>query len=46
MTHIVVRADLLGRDRLDVIARTASLQPVTESGDMHIYRLREVRILA
>ena len=40
VTHIVVHVDLVGRDRLDAITRTASLQPVAESGDIHIYRLR------
>ena len=40
VTHIVVHAELFGRDRFDAIARIASLQPVAESGDIHIYRLR------
>lgn len=44
VTHIVVHVEefsgMFGRDRLEAIARIASLQLVAESGDIHIYRLR------
>jgi hypothetical protein len=44
VTHIVVHTDqfclFFGRERCDAILRTASLQPVAEAGDIHIYRLR------
>ena len=44
MTHIVVHEELfsamLGHGRFNAIAGVASLQPVAESGDIHIYRLR------
>jgi hypothetical protein len=44
VTHIVVHEDqfclFFGRERCDTIRRTASLQPVAEAGDIHIYRLR------
>jgi hypothetical protein len=44
VTHVIVHeddfSDMFGRDRFKAIAAVASLQPVAESGDIHIYRLR------
>ncbi len=44
VTHVVVHEEDFsggfGRDRFKAIAAVASLQPVAESGDIHIYRLR------
>lgn len=44
VTHVVVHEEsfmtMFGRDRFDAIARVASLEPMAESGDTHIYRLR------
>jgi hypothetical protein len=44
VTNVVVHAELFsgmrGRDRFMAIERTASLEPVAASGDIHVYRLK------
>jgi hypothetical protein len=44
VTHVVVHEEqvsgMFGRDRFNAIAGVASLQPVAQSGDIHVYRLR------
>jgi hypothetical protein len=44
VTHVVVHEEqfsgMFGRDRFNAIAGVASLQPVAQSGDIHLYRLR------
>ena len=48
VTHVVVHHEqfcvFFGRERCETIRRTASLQPVAEAGDIHIYRLRSLAL--
>jgi hypothetical protein len=40
VTHIVVHEAAFGAERYEAVQRTASLQVLTEEGDIHIFRLR------
>jgi hypothetical protein len=44
VTHVVIHTEqfcqFFGRERCDAIKNTASLRPMAEAGDIHIYRLR------